>query len=164
MAFDTISHKKLVLDNCYLFFKYLIKNGETQLGIDLLKRGATHDNSKFDSREFKSLAKILKNKKCFTNPKQQLSSEEIAAIKYHWSHNRHHPEYFNDKIEMTKLDILEMVCDWYARSLQYNTDFIPFILERQKNRFKFEANQFNEILNYCNLIKELHDNEKECNS
>lgn len=36
-------------------------------------------------------------------------------IETHWKNNRHHPEYFKDISNMEELDIIEMVCDWYAR-------------------------------------------------
>lgn len=156
MAEDTVEHKKIVLENCLLVSRYLIRNGEIQLGMELLKRGALHDNSKFESVEFENLAKILKSRKCFTDAKSKLSKEETTAIEYHWSHNRHHPEYYNKPSqEMEKLDIIEMVCDWYARSKQYGTDFIEFVKERQNNRFHFEDEVFNTILTYCELIKRL---------
>lgn len=156
MAEDTINHKKLVLDNCYLLFKYLVENNKLQLGIDLLKRGATHDNSKFEASEFSGLAKILKGKDCFTNADYKLTPDEIKAIENHWKKNRHHPEYFSYSSEMSELDMIEMVCDWFARSRQYGTEFIPFVIERQKNRFHFEDKQFQFILEYCYLIEGLY--------
>ncbi len=157
MAEDTIYHKKMVLDNCLLLSEYLINRGKIQLGTELLKRGCEHDNSKFDPEEFRKLSQILKSRKCFTNASELLSQDERKAIEYHWKHNRHHPEFFeNPSEDMEEIDILEMVCDWYARSLQYKTDFIPFIMERQENRFHFSVKKFEKILKYCKLIKELH--------
>ena len=159
MAEDIIKHKKMVLDNCLLLGEYLISKGKIELGTQLLKRGCEHDNSKFDRDEFRKLSQILKqeSKQCFTNAQTQLSNDEKKAIKYHWDHNRHHPEFFeNPSEEMTELDIIEMVCDWYARSLQFGTDFIPFIMERQENRFHFSDKCFAKILKYCNLIEELY--------
>lgn len=164
MAQDTITHKKIVLDNCLLMAEYLMEKGRYELATQLLVRGSEHDNSKFDKDEFRKMSMILKKESSvsFTNPSTQLSPEEEKAIKYHWSHNRHHPEYFdNPSEEMTELDILEMVCDWFSRSLQFNTDFIPFILERQENRFHFTDKAFNKILKYCNLIEELYKNQSE---
>lgn len=158
MAEDTIRHKKIVLDNCLLMSKYLMNKGKIELGTQLLKRGCEHDNSKFDSDEFRRLSQILKSRKCFTDANSQLSTEERKAIEYHWKHNRHHPEYFeNPSEEMTELDIIEMVCDWFARSLQYGTEFIPFVKERQSNRFNFSTKKFDKILKYCILIEDLYN-------
>ena len=158
MAEDTITHKKLVLDNCLMVAEHLIGKGRIELGTQLLKRGCEHDNSKFDPEEFRKMSQILKSRKCFTDAKTKLSTEEINAIKYHWDHNRHHPEFFESSDEMTELDIIEMVCDWFARSLQYGTDFIPFVQERQENRFQFSEKQFTKIMKYCVLIEELYNN------
>lgn len=156
MAEDTTTHKKIVMDNCLLLAKHFANNGEVDFAIELLKRGANHDNSKFNCTEFKSLSRILKSKDCFTDASVSLSNEEKQAIAYHWKHNRHHPEYFDDISEMTRLDIAEMVCDWFARSLQYKTDFIPFIEERQKNRFHFSPEKFEEIHSFCVTLESLY--------
>ena len=131
-------------------------NDQVQLGINLLKRGVTHDNSKIDNNEFKSMASIFKSKECFKKASYKLTTAETAAIESHWKKNRHHPEYFENPSEMTELDMIEMVCDWFARSIQYETDFIPFILERQENRFKFEEGQFKKIMYYCELLESLY--------
>lgn len=162
MAEDTILHKKIVLDNCLLMAEYLMRHNKIELGIQLLKRGCDHDNSKFDKDEFKKLSQILKaeSKDSFTDAKNKLTPDECKAIKYHWDHNRHHPEFFeNPSDEMTELDILEMVCDWFARSLQYKTDFIPFIKERQENRFHFSEKTFAKALKYCTIIQDIHNEE-----
>lgn len=160
MASDTIMHKKYVLETCLIMAKYLMDNSKIKLANDLLIRAAEHDNSKFEYQEFRKLSQILKNRKCFTDATSTLSKEEISAIKEHWKKNRHHPEYFDNYDDMTELDIIEMVCDWFARSLQYNTDFLPFIEERQKVRFNFSTKQYNKIHDYCNLIQSLYNKHK----
>lgn len=157
MAEDTIKHKKLVLDNCLLMANYLLDSNKITLATELLKRGCEHDNSKFDTVEFRKLSQILKGRECFTNAATQLTPEEAKAIKEHWKKNRHHPEYFDTFSEMSELDMLEMVCDWFARSLQYGTDFIPFIEERQLNRFHFEQKQFDKILKYCRILEDCYN-------
>lgn len=161
MAKDTVTHKKIVLDNCFLMAQYFMSNGKIELGTQLLKRGCEHDNSKFDKEEFRKLSQILKSNRCFTDADAQLTPTERKAIEYHWEHNRHHPEYFSDYAEMSELDMLEMVCDWFARSLQYGTDFLPFVEERQANRFHFEGKQYAKIHKYCVLIQELYNNTKD---
>ena len=161
MADDTITHKKLVLDNCHIMAKYLFSKNKIELATQLLRRGCDHDNSKIEPEEFKRLSQILKSRKCFTDAKESLSETERNAIKYHWEHNRHHPEYFeNPSEEMTELDIIEMVCDWFARSLQYDTEFIPFVIERQANRFRFSDKKFKKILSYCELMERLYRGDK----
>lgn len=166
MANDTITHKKIVLDNCLLMAIYFIEKGKYEMATQILIRGSEHDNSKFDKDEFRKMSMLLKAESCrsFTNASTQLSPEEQKAIKYHWSHNRHHPEYFeNPSEEMTDIDLIEMVCDWFARSLQFNTEFIPFILERQENRFHFSEKCFAKILKYCKILEELYNKEHNSN-
>lgn len=154
MAEDTVRHKEIVMEICLVMSSYLMENNKITLAIELLRRGAEHDNSKFSDSEFRKLASILKSEKCFVDADYKLSNTEKKAINEHWKNNRHHPEYFNDPSEMSELDVIEMVCDWFARSVQYGTEFIPFILERQKNRFHFSEKQFKTVLKYCNIIQE----------
>ena len=73
MAKDTVTHKKIVLDNCFLMAQYFMSNGKIELGTQLLKRGCEHDNSKFDKEEFRKLSQILKSNKCFTDADAQLT-------------------------------------------------------------------------------------------
>ena len=53
---------------------------------------------------------------------------------------------------MNELDIIEMVCDWYARSMQYKTDFLSFVVSRQESRFHFPNEMFDKIYRYCEII------------
>ena len=101
------------------------------------------------------MASILKTDECFKNAKYKLSKEERDIIRLHWKNNRHHPEHFNDINQMSDLDIWEMVCDWYARSLQYGTNFLEFVSTRQKNRFDFPEQQFEKIYKYCITVNEI---------
>lgn len=157
MIDDTVLHKKLVLEKCQLLAKHLILNGDVETGIMLLRRGAVHDNSKFSGKEFRQLASIIteRTKKCFTDASTVMTDKEKEAIELHWSNNRHHPEYYSNLKDMTKIDILEMVCDWAARSEQYGTNLIEFVAERQRNRFNFSSEMYQEVLEYCYLIEKL---------
>ena len=53
---------------------------------------------------------------------------------------------------MSDLDLMEMACDCFARSLQYNTDFLDFINKRQENRFKFPKEVFYKYYNFCEIL------------
>lgn len=53
---------------------------------------------------------------------------------------------------MKRIDIQEMVCDWYARSLQKGTALMTFVTVRQANRFHFPEYMYNEILSYCEIL------------
>lgn len=160
MIKDNVVHKQIVLDKCLLLAEYFIRNDNMELGLNLIRRGATHDNSKFSKEEFDKLVNIISSdtEKCFRDAKTKLNETERKAIEHHWKSNRHHPEYFDNSDDMTELDIIEMVCDWAARSEQYGTNLIDFVKERQHNRFKFSAELYNKIEMYCELIVKLSNN------
>jgi hypothetical protein len=148
---DTIEHKKLVMDIGFEMSVYLFNNGKKDLASQLINRVIVHDNSKFDDEELYGLASIS-NKSALTNPNVLLSNSQEEIVKLHWKNNRHHPEYFDDITDMTEVDILEMCCDWYSRSVQYNTDLLDFVYIRQNNRFHFPDDMFDMILNYCKIL------------
>lgn len=153
---DTIIHKKLVLDSCFIMSGYLCSNDQNDLALELLKRASTHDMSKFDKKELINLSSLPSNKGAFKDPNSEMSEEEIDLIKLHWKHNSHHPEYFENYEDMSELDMLEMICDWHARSVQFNTNFLEFVRTRQENRFHFNKNQFNYIYEYCEKLDKLY--------
>lgn len=149
---DTIIHKKLVLDSCFILCKYLFSIGDKDTGIQLMQRAMEHDNSKFHGTELESISQITDNFHNFKDPNLLLSSVDAEKIKEHWKNNRHHPEHFKNVEDMTDLDLMEMVCDWFARSIQYNTNFMEFVKIRQENRFHFPQDMFDKIYRYCEII------------
>lgn len=149
---DTIEHKKHVLDAGYKLAKYLLSSGKEELCISLLQRIAEHDNSKFSREELLNLSSIYKTTECFTNPSYSLSQNEKDNIQLHWQNNSHHPEHYQNIEEMSEIDITEMICDWYARSVQYKTDLLEFIETRQKQRFNFPEEIYNKIIFYTKIL------------
>lgn len=149
---DTIIHKKYVLDSALKMFAYLCSIDKEDLGVELLKRAAVHDNSKFEDEELYLLSRLSDSHEAFTDPKYTLSENQKKSIQLHWQHNSHHPEFYEDPSQMSELDILEMVCDWHARSSQYDTDLLEFVETRQKNRFNFEPKMYKKIIKYCKII------------
>lgn len=150
---DTLIHKKLVIDSGYKMCNYLFTQNKNDLAFELLNRIITHDNSKFTEEELYGLASIS-NKKALINPDILLSADQQKIVEIHWKNNRHHPEYFKDINDMKEIDIIEMCCDWHARSVQYGTDLMQFIKIRQKNRFHFPEKTYKKILKYCNILIE----------
>ena len=150
---DLIEHKKYILDSCHKMSKYLYKNGQEELSRELLKRAFVHDDSKLNDEELKNFLELKIKDKPFINANSMLNEYEKERIQIHWKNNRHHPEYFDDIRDMEEIDIIEMVCDWYARSMQYGTDIIEFAETRQKNRFNFPEDMFTKILFYANILK-----------
>lgn len=149
---DTIIHKKYVLDSALKMFHYLCAQGKDELGLELLKRATVHDNSKLEDDELFLLSRVSDRHEAFTDPQYTLNDKQKAMIQEHWKRNPHHPEYYEDSSQMSELDILEMVCDWYARSMQYGTDLLEFARTRQENRFHFNKEMYKKVIRYCKIL------------
>ena len=150
---DTLIHKDFVERSCDKLIRYLEKQGAFKHAKMLRERARTHDNSKLTCEdEIEALSQIINDKSCLTDAAEQLSQAKINAIKIHWEKNPHHPEFYQNPIDMEKIDIMEMCCDWHARSMQYNNDFLPFVKKRQEERFHFPDFMFEEIWHYCLIL------------
>lgn len=151
---DFVLHKKFVLQSGLILVQHLLSENKDDLAMNLMKRLSVHDNSKLETQEFEMLCQIPNDKSSFTNANTQLNELMRKSIELHWKNNRHHPEYFKDINEMSELDLMEMCCDWKARSLQYETDFLDFVKTRQENRFHFSDKVFQKIWKYCLILEE----------
>ena len=150
---DTIVHKEYVVRSCEKLAMYLDRVGATEHAKQLRARALVHDNSKISNEdEMKALSRIINDKTSLKDPTKQLSPIKKDAIKLHWKNNSHHPEHFKTPIDMSKLDIMEMCCDWHARSVQYGSDFLSFVKLRQNDRFHFPEWMFAEIWHYCEVL------------
>lgn len=150
---DTLIHKGFVTKSCEKLAKYLESEGAVEHAKMLRERAVIHDDSKISCEdELHALSRIINDKSSLMDSSKQLSPIKLDAIKLHWKHNSHHPEHYKSAIDMSKLDIMEMCCDWYARSMQYGTDFLGFVEQRQKERFHFPDWMFVEIMHYCKVL------------
>ena len=150
---DTFIHKDYVLKVCNKFSKYLIDNNFAEDAKELQERAVVHDNSKILNKdEFRALTGIINDKSCLKDASSKLSQFKQDSIELHWKHNRHHPEHFKDISEMSRIDKMEMCCDWYARALQYNTNLLEFLEKRQEDRFHFPELMYDEIYHYCKIL------------
>ena len=153
---DTFVHKDLVLCVGEKFAKYLEEKELFEDAKALRNRIVVHDNSKImNNDEFKALTSIINEKSSLGNANIQLSERKQEVIKLHWKNNPHHPEYYDKYEDMSKIDRMEMVCDWMARSLQYKNDLIDFVKIRQNQRFHFPDSMYDELLNYCEILVSL---------
>lgn len=150
---DTMIHKMYVEKSCAKLASYLEREGAIEHAQALRERARVHDNSKICCEdELSALARIINDKSCLKDSSKQLSPIKQDSIKLHWKHNSHHPEHFKTAIDMSKLDIMEMCCDWHARSTQYGTNFLEFVEKRQADRFHFPDWMFAEIWHYCKVL------------
>lgn len=149
---DTIKHKRFVLESCTKMAIYFFELGEYEKGLEILQRASTHDNSKLSGQELEDLSKIWDDQTSMKDPNVHLSPQQQSLIALHYKNNTYYPEHWDDISKMPEMDIVEMVCDWHARSTQFGTDLLEFAKTRQENRFHFPDEMFKQILGYCKVL------------
>ena len=131
--------------------EYLYSCDRYNDALELAKRCSMHDHSKFEMDEVAMFIKMLDGSEG-RKPNGILTDEQRSLIEMHWKRNRHHPEFFTCYTKMDEIDILEMVCDWYARSLQFESDFMEFVNKIPQERFGFDDEFFARIKKYCDVL------------
>ena len=137
---------------------------------DVLKqKGETHDQSKLEEPEVDGWAAMD------LEPRYEYGSYEYydklrrfsEVFNHHYKVNSHHPEHFvNPEHEMTLIDMVEMLCDWFA----YKQD-IPIregveLIRDQCDRFGFSdtimsllTNTYREYMN-SDLFDDIYTNQE----
>jgi len=105
----------------------------------LTQRASCHDSSKMESPEVEAFAQATSRLKGLTYGskayKQQLE-EFQECLRHHYSHNRHHPEHFEQGVEgMSLLDVVEMFCDWRAATERHADGNIVDSINHNAERF-----------------------------
>lgn len=122
-----ISH---VHHNCKLLADRLRERnapGDSALAWELMAAGMKHDASKFTGIE-----RLYLNE----DTKQKEPEKFAMALDQHQRTNPHHPEHWENGIaDMPNVYLAEMVCDWYARSIEFGTDLREWILETAFPRY-----------------------------
>lgn len=129
----------------YLLHCRCVRRGLARVVRAIEERAESHDDSKLYADEFAGFSRI--NKAAREHP---YGSEEYRAglrqekpvIDLHYSRNSHHPEHRGHElpVDMTWLDIMEMVCDWRGAYLAYGSQGTwSDNLARQRQRY---ANHF----------------------
>lgn len=125
----------------------------------LRSRALLHDRSKYEEPEKSTYDKyipLLKTVKYGSDEYNEIRDKmHEEGLRHHYKENRHHPEHFENGVnDMNLIDIIEMVCDWYAASLKSNTDFEKG-LEINCKRFGIDEQLAKIIYNtYKDLFKE----------
>jgi len=69
------------------------------------------------------------------------------ALDMHYANNRHHPEHHANGVDdMSLVDLLEMVCDWKAISMQGDMS-MEQLLEDAKKRFRLSKQTYSVLAN-----------------
>jgi len=115
----------------------------------LIYRGAVHDRSKLSDPEkeiFDIYTPKLKDVTYGSDKYKEYLKEMKIALDHHYSQNRHHPEYFENGIkDMDLLDLIEMICDWYAASQRHAKGDIMKSIEMNQERFGY-SDELKQIL------------------
>jgi len=145
-----VRHIQNVQDNCLILGKKLIDRGEIELGVGLIRNGFMHDLSKFSGVEWDNMTPLTTIEE--RNEKVKLK----IAIQHHSKTNSHHPEYWNGIKNMPDIAILEMVCDWKARSEEFGTSLRDWIEESALKRWEFTKEDFiyKKIIQYVDMLCE----------
>ena len=110
-----------------------------KFAVELLKRGETHDLSKFSDEEVKTFTEYTPKLKTTTygsdDYNRQLAEMQVA-LDHHYGNNRHHPEHFENGIKgMTLVDLVEMFIDWSAATKRHSDGNIMRSIELNEKRF-----------------------------
>ena len=121
--FEARTHAHIAqVRHCLQLLTDVLPNGD-----QLNERANRHDFSKFTPHEYEPYIWLTEYHRCrcanqaFQYP-HGMAERVAAAIKHHQTHNRHHPEYYADPNDMSDMDLIEMVCDWMAMSMEYEPD------------------------------------------
>lgn len=80
-------------------------------------KGSNHDQSKLEEPEVYGWAAMdLEEKYDYGSPEYYDKIRRYSEVfNHHYMVNSHHPEHFaNPEKEMTLIDMIEMLCDWFA--------------------------------------------------
>lgn len=149
---ELCEHKKILIDSCKILSVYFLKENKEDFALNLMKRAFVHDISKLSKFEFHAADAFDSFSKHTNTRNHNFSNDEKIFLHEHWKNNKHHPEHWDDVNNMTDVDIAEMVCDWHARSVEFEDNLIEYIEHRQKTRFAFPDSLYSKIIYYANIL------------
>lgn len=146
---DLTRHIRHVQESCQLLAKRILnrgKDGDLDLAHDLVASAAIHDASKFKGIEWMYLHDEIKD----TDP-----DLFKAAHIQHVTTNPHHPEFWSDGIQgMPLVYLAEFVCDTFARSSEFGTDYREWIKKTASQKYGYTLNSrvYKDIKSFMDLL------------
>ena len=131
------------------------------VGMELLERGETHDESKLHSPELEAFTRVRLElaEAEYGSDEYKAALEALGpALDHHYKNNRHHPEHYADGVAgMDCLDLVEMMADWIAASRRREGSSPHLSLEYNIKRFNIDVDgQLASVLrNTLNRLLEL---------
>jgi len=110
---------------------------------ELLERASWHDESKMREPERETFIRVTPQLRGLTYGSEEYHKKTKAlgpALYHHYTHNRHHPEYFdltNMHVGMNLVDAIEMFCDWMAATKRHDDGDIEKSIEHNQERFGY---------------------------
>lgn len=118
---------------------------------DVLRtKGDLHDQSKLEEPEIYGWAAMdLEPRYAYGSHEYFDKLNRFADVfKHHYAVNTHHPEHFkNPEQEMTLVDMIEMLCDWFAYKQDVSLEEGIALIYDQCDRFKFSKTIRNLLIN-----------------
>lgn len=107
---------------------------------ELLDRAATHDESKLEEPERETFARVtsmLEGMEYGSDEYNACMETMQVVLDHHYKNNSHHPKMHLNSVQgMGMVDLLEMLCDWYAATERHDDDRdIWDSLEHNEERF-----------------------------
>lgn len=125
----------------------------------LQKRAALHDMSKLQEPE------LTWWKQMDEEPRYPYGSPEYndkvrrwkKVFDHHYKYNRHHPEHYESGfLEMTLVDLVEMLCDWLGYKDRISISDAMKVCEQQMERYGFSDDvrqiMSNTLIRYFSLL------------
>lgn len=120
-------------------------------------RALAHDDSKLHPPEKETFDAVTPKLKALTYGSDEYKAalaEMGDALKHHYAHNSHHPEFHEDGINgMSLLDVIEMIADWKAASERHADGDILKSLEINRERFHISDQLYSILLNTVSEMK-----------
>jgi hypothetical protein len=114
-----------------------------------------HDASKFSVYEWKIFATANNNDQLagltYGSPEyfQQIRDYLAPALEHHYSHNPHHPEFWDGTLNKMPLRyLIEMLCDWLAATQRHKDGDIWKSLIINKGRFDYDNHTYNQFYKF----------------
>lgn len=113
-----------------------------EFSVELIERGAKHDQSKLGPNEkplFDEMTPKLKELEYGTEEYKRSLAALGPALRHHYEANSHHPEHYENGVAgMTLHDLVEMFCDWKAASERTKGGGFLDSLPQNKKRFELD--------------------------
>lgn len=136
----------------------IVQKALNKVIIDLIQRAERHDQSKLKNPEleyFDIYTEKLAKSTYGSEEYNQFLQELKPALNHHYSNNSHHPEYYQNGIQgMSLLDLIEMICDWFAATKRHNDGDIRKSIDINQKRFGYSDELKSVFLNSLSVIED----------